>query len=320
MTSMGIVPAMAEMTYLEKVKWLDMYGVDLHPVVGEDNIEYFLCLTPSGIIVLRNRNKVGNYFWPRINKIYFKGKYFMLKVRDKNNDNSTYGFETPSRKACKHLWKCCVEHHAFFRLVQVSPSFVGTGVFSLGSKFKYSGSTEKQALQQIQSVRRQQPEFTRRPSRRLSSRSHLPQSSDNIDITDGFEPTPVRSSVVLSSLANGSLKRYSSTNQKSHERQERVELQSNIEGNSFSDNSNQHRHRTNSLPRHISMMASNMRHQQQANQLTSDQAKESLQDLSLQSLQWLESRGRPGNNSTRQERNTRPTSLPQQIQAYGYDR
>ena len=63
MTSMGIVPAMAEMTYLEKVKWLDMYGVDLHPVVGEDNIEYFLCLTPSGIIVLRNRTKVGNYFW-----------------------------------------------------------------------------------------------------------------------------------------------------------------------------------------------------------------------------------------------------------------
>ena len=30
---------------------------------GEDNIEYFLGLTPSGIIVLRNRGKVGNYFW-----------------------------------------------------------------------------------------------------------------------------------------------------------------------------------------------------------------------------------------------------------------
>ena len=33
------------------------------PFQGEDNIEYFLGLTPSGIIVLRNRTKVGNYFW-----------------------------------------------------------------------------------------------------------------------------------------------------------------------------------------------------------------------------------------------------------------
>ena len=54
----GLVPSQAENRYLEKVKWLDMYGVDLHPVIGEDNIEYFLGLTPSGIIVLKNRNKV----------------------------------------------------------------------------------------------------------------------------------------------------------------------------------------------------------------------------------------------------------------------
>lgn len=323
MTGMGIVPATAEMTYLEKVKWLDMYGVDLHPVIGEDNIEYFLGLTPSGIIVLRNRTKVGNYFWPRITKIYFKGKYFMLRVRDKNNDDSTYGFETPSRQACKHLWKCCVEHHAFFRLVQVSPSFVGTGVFSLGSRFRYSGHTEKQVMQQVQSVRRQQPEFTRKPSRRLSSRSHQPQSStenQNQDIIDGFDPAAIRSPVVLSSLANGSLKRHSSSNgQKSHGRQGQPPgIQQSVNQGGERNSSNYNNNRTNSLPRHVSMMASSMR-QQQPNQQNS-QHEESLQDLSLQSLQWLESRGLYDNNATRQEKNNRRASLPEQIQANGYYR
>lgn len=102
----GQLPSVAELNYLDKVKWLEMYGVDLHPVLvsyerdqsdgicylnyyqqGEDNVEYFLGLTPSGIIVLRNKNTVGNYYWPRISKIYFKGRYFMLRVTDKNVTN-----------------------------------------------------------------------------------------------------------------------------------------------------------------------------------------------------------------------------------------
>ncbi|XP_066996312.2 band 4.1-like protein 4 isoform X3 [Anabrus simplex] len=165
---MGQLPAMAELNYLEKVKWLEMYGVDLHPVLGEDNVEYFLGLTPSGIIVLRNKNKVGNYYWPRITKIYFKGRYFMLRVCDKNNDENTYGFETPSKPACKHLWKCCVEHHAFFRLVQVSPTT--PDIFALGSRFRYSGRTEKQAQRDAQMRLRSPPQFTRTPSRRYQRR------------------------------------------------------------------------------------------------------------------------------------------------------
>lgn len=176
----GQVPAVAELNYLEKVKWLDMYGVDLHPVLGEDNVEYFIGLTPSGVIVLRNKTKVGNYFWPRISKVYFKGKYFMLRVRDKNNEDSTYGFELPSKQACKHLWKCCVEHHAFFRLTQVNSQNPGK-VFTLNSRFRYSGRTERQIQEELEqsSCNRSPPQVTRVPSRRYQRRLGQPDGIDS---------------------------------------------------------------------------------------------------------------------------------------------
>jgi hypothetical protein len=58
-------------------------------------------------------------------------------------DESTYGFETPSKQACKHLWKCCVEHHAFFRLVQVTPAST-ENLFALGSRFRYRWVQKRQ--------------------------------------------------------------------------------------------------------------------------------------------------------------------------------
>lgn len=57
---------------------------------------------------------------------------------DAQNEISTYGFETPRKSACRHLWRCCVEHHAFFRLVRVSPIQTHDGeLFTLGSRFRY---------------------------------------------------------------------------------------------------------------------------------------------------------------------------------------
>ncbi|XP_053620563.1 band 4.1-like protein 4 isoform X2 [Plodia interpunctella] len=165
-TLTGISPAQAELSYLDKVKWLDMYGVDLHPVLGEDNVEYFLGLAPSGLLLLRGKHTVANYYWPRVSKLYYKGRYFMLRIADKNNDTVTYGFESPTRSACRHLWRCCSDHHAFFRLQQTSPA--SADIFALGTRLRNSGRGTRP---------RPPPAFTRTPSRRISRPSHVSHSS-----------------------------------------------------------------------------------------------------------------------------------------------
>ncbi|XP_069137677.1 uncharacterized protein [Argopecten irradians] len=179
----GLRPYQAEHKFLDKVKWLDMYGVDLHPVMGEGNTEYFLGLTPMGIVVYKNKTKVGNYFWPRISKVTFKGKIFIVKVKDKNNDEHTYAFEVMSKLGCKHLWKCCVEHHAFFRLRQASDSYARSDYSYRPTSRSRRSSGRHERLSQTETDRKQ-PNVNRVPSkrhqRRTSSDSRLSVHGEGI--------------------------------------------------------------------------------------------------------------------------------------------
>uniref|UniRef100_A0A8C0G411 Erythrocyte membrane protein band 4.1-like 4A n=1 Tax=Bubo bubo TaxID=30461 RepID=A0A8C0G411_BUBBB len=146
-TLMGQVPAEAEVNYLGVAKSLEMYGVDLHPVYGENKSEYFLGLTPIGVVVYKNKKQVGKYFWPRITKVHFKETQFELRVLGKDCNETSFFFEARNKITCKHLWKCCVEHHTFFRVPEnesnsLSRKFSKFG--SIGYKHRYSGRTSLQ--------------------------------------------------------------------------------------------------------------------------------------------------------------------------------
>lgn len=114
-TLIGTTPAQAEFLYLAKCKLLDLYGVDLHPILSDDNFRYFLGLTPTGLVLVKNDEKTCTYYWPRVRKITYSGRSFFVRVADgRTNEDQHYGFRLYTKCACKHLYKSAMAHHAFF--------------------------------------------------------------------------------------------------------------------------------------------------------------------------------------------------------------
>uniref|UniRef100_A0A4W6EBF1 Erythrocyte membrane protein band 4.1 like 3 n=1 Tax=Lates calcarifer TaxID=8187 RepID=A0A4W6EBF1_LATCA len=171
-TYRGMSPAEAEMHFLENVKKLSMYGVDLHHAKDSEGVDIMLGVCSSGLLVYRDRLRINRFSWPKILKISYKRNNFYIKIRPGEFDQfeSTIGFKLLNHRAAKRLWKVCVEHHSFFRLV--SPEEPPKKFLTLGSKFRYSGRTQIQSRRASAQISRPAPHFPRCISKRnMLSRS-----------------------------------------------------------------------------------------------------------------------------------------------------
>ncbi|XP_074196409.1 band 4.1-like protein 3 isoform X18 [Rhinolophus sinicus] len=175
----GMTPAEAEMHFLENAKKLSMYGVDLHHAKDSEGVEIMLGVCASGLLIYRDRLRINRFAWPKVLKISYKRNNFYIKIRPGEFEQfeSTIGFKLPNHRAAKRLWKVCVEHHTFFRLLM--PEAPPKKFLTLGSKFRYSGRTQAQTRRASALIDRPAPYFERSSSKRYTMSRSLDGASVN---------------------------------------------------------------------------------------------------------------------------------------------
>ncbi|XP_020951768.1 band 4.1-like protein 3 isoform X19 [Sus scrofa] len=175
----GMTPAEAEMHFLENAKKLSMYGVDLHHAKDSEGVDIMLGVCASGLLIYRDRLRINRFAWPKVLKISYKRNNFYIKIRPGEFEQfeSTIGFKLPNHRAAKRLWKVCVEHHTFFRLLL--PEAPPKKFLTLGSKFRYSGRTQAQTRRASALIDRPAPYFERSSSKRYTMSRSLDGASVN---------------------------------------------------------------------------------------------------------------------------------------------
>ncbi|XP_068141507.1 FERM domain-containing protein 5 isoform X2 [Drosophila tropicalis] len=131
---------------------LETYGIEPHPVKDHRGSHLYIGVNHSGISSYVAGKRSQHFRWNEVHKINFEGKMFIIHLSftdvSREPKKHTIGFKCPSSAACRYLWRCAIEQMLFFTLPKSQDAAVisGGGFFSWGTKFRYSGRTEREIL------------------------------------------------------------------------------------------------------------------------------------------------------------------------------
>ncbi|XP_021700902.1 FERM domain-containing protein 5 isoform X1 [Aedes aegypti] len=169
---------------------LETYGIDPHPVKDHRGTQLYLGINFSGISTFAAGRRAQHFRWPEVHKINFEGKMFIIHLAYTDDRREvkkhTVGFKCPSGSACRYVWRCAIEQMLFFTLPTSQQAAVmsGGGFFSWGTKFKYSGRTEREILSESLNALRQQKLNNTSPSKRKAQSVPATPSSPQGDLAE----------------------------------------------------------------------------------------------------------------------------------------
>uniref|UniRef100_A0A336MDB5 Moesin/ezrin/radixin homolog 1 n=1 Tax=Culicoides sonorensis TaxID=179676 RepID=A0A336MDB5_CULSO len=168
--------------FIALARTLETYGVDPHPVKDHRGTQIYLGINFTGISTFQTGKRLQHYRWHDVHKLNFEGKMFIVHLTFTDDRREvkkhTVGFKCTSGVTCRYVWRCAIEQMLFFTLPSSSHASVmsGGGFFSFGTKFRYTGRTEREIMSERLAALRGDGSDTSPSKRKASSVPATPSS------------------------------------------------------------------------------------------------------------------------------------------------
>lgn len=148
-TLRGLSVSEAEGKFLERASGMETYGVEPVFVQDRKGNHFYVGLSHEGVTAFRGNRKAHVFSWPKIYRISYDGKLFVIQVEWEQRRH-TLGFKCQTTEAAEALWKWAVDRQCFFTLnksTEAKTSKARGRLFRKRQLYSFTGRCQKEMLQ-----------------------------------------------------------------------------------------------------------------------------------------------------------------------------